>query len=179
MLPRLTIEAFDRHLADLGLRFEGVIIGGSALVLMGVVSRLTRDVDVLMPTLPEAIANAARDFAGQQRQAGHDIIDDWLNNGPVQLGEVLPAGWRDRVEPLFKGEAIVFNTLGRIDLLMSKLFALADRGSDLEDCLALKPTTEELAECLPWLEQQDANTMWPAHVQQTIAALRRRLDHGV
>lgn len=32
MIPRLTIEAFDRHLASLGLRFEGVVIGGSALV---------------------------------------------------------------------------------------------------------------------------------------------------
>ena len=31
MLPRPTIEAFDRHLLGLGLRFEGVVIGGSAL----------------------------------------------------------------------------------------------------------------------------------------------------
>lgn len=179
MFPRPTIEAFDRHLARLGLRFEGVVIGGSALVLMGVVSRLTRDVEVLAPAVPEAIAAAARDFAKQQRQAGNDIIDDWLNNGPVQLGDVLPAGWRERVEPLFKGEAIVFSTLGRPDLLKSKLFALADRGTDLDDCLALEPMADELAECLPWLEQQDGNELWPAHVRQTVANLGRRLGHGV
>ena len=47
MLPRPTIEAFDRHLTSLALRFEGVVIGGSALVLMDVVQRNTRDVDVL------------------------------------------------------------------------------------------------------------------------------------
>ena len=179
MFPRPTIEAFDRHLAGRGLRFEGVVIGGSALVMMGVVSRFTRDVDVLMPALPEAIVAAARDFAKQQRQAGNDVIDDWLNNGPMQLGEVLPAGWRERVEPLFKGEVIVFRTLGRPDLLKSKLFALADRGTDLEDCIALRPTADELAECLPWLELQDGNDLWPAHVRDMVAALGRRLGHGV
>ena len=97
MLPRQTIEAFDRHLLGLGLRFEGVVIGGSALGLMGVIQRPTRDVDILVPELPRAIASAARDFAKAQRQAGVDLQDDWLNNGPLQLGEVLPAGWRERV----------------------------------------------------------------------------------
>jgi hypothetical protein len=179
MIPRPTIEAFDRHLAGLGLRFEGVIIGGSALVLMGVVSRLTKDFDILMPTLPEAVAAAARDFAKLERAAGNDVIEDWLNNGPAQLGDVLPAGWRDRIEPLFKGEVITFSVLGRPDLLKSKLFALADRGVDVEDCLALKPTADELAECLPWLEQQDGNELWPQHIRDTLAALGRRLGHGV
>ncbi len=181
MFLRPTIEAFDRHLASLGLRFEGVLIGGSALVLvlMGVVSRFTKDVDVLIPTLPEAIANAARDFARQQRQAGNNVIDDWLNNGPVQLSDVLPPGWRERVEPLFQGEALTFAVLDRADLLKSKLFALVDRGIDLEDCIALKPTADELAECLSWLEQQDSNEEWPAHVRDTLAKLGRRLGHGV
>lgn len=179
MIPRPTIEAFDRHLASLGLRFEGVVIGGSALVLMGVVSRLTKDVDVLIPALPEPIANAARDFAKQQRQAGNNVIDDWLNNGPMQLSDVLPPGWRERVEPLFQGEALTFTVLGRADLLKSKLFALVDRSIDLEDCIALKPTADELAECLPWLEQQDGNEEWPAYVRDTLAKLGRRLGHGV
>lgn len=128
--------------------------------------------------LPEPIANAARDFAKLQRAEGR-IIDDWLNNGPSQLGDVLPAGWRDRIEPLFKGEAITFSVLGRPDLLKSKLFALADRGSDIEDCIALKPTPEELAECQPWLEQQDGNEMWRTHIHDVLAKLGERLGHGV
>lgn len=178
MLPRPTIEAFDRHLVGLCLRFEGVIVGGSALVLMGVVSRNTKDVDVLIPALPQAITNAARDFAKQQRQAGNNVVGDWLNNGPIQLGDVLPAGWRERVEPLFQGEALTFTVLGRADLLKSKLFALVDRNIDLEDCIALKPTADELAECLPWLEQQDGNEEWPAYARDTLAKLGRRLGHG-
>ena len=100
MLPRPTIEAFDRHLLGLGLRFEGIVIGGSALGLMGIIQRPTRDFDILVPELPPAIASAARDFAKAQRNAGVDLLDDWLNNGPMQLGEVLPVGWRARAAHL-------------------------------------------------------------------------------
>ncbi|MBK6686028.1 MAG: hypothetical protein IPG45_16260 [Deltaproteobacteria bacterium] len=132
-----------------------------------------------MPELPLAIASAARDFAKAQRQAGVDLRDDWLNNGPMRLGEVLPAGWRERVQRIFDGRALVLGTLGRSDLLKSKLFALCDRGTDLPDCIALAPTAEELAECAPWLEQQDRNEFWPAHVLATVADLARRLGHGV
>jgi hypothetical protein len=179
MLPRPTIEAFDRHLTSLAVRFEGVVIGGTALVLMGVVQRNTKDVDILLPTLPEDVALASRDFALQQRQAGDDLDDDWFNNGPIQLGDVLPPGWRERVERIFVGRSLVLSTLGRADLLKSKLFALCDRGTDMADCIALAPTAEELAECLPWLEFQDGNELWPAHVRSTMAELARRLDHGV
>ncbi|MEN9580940.1 MAG: hypothetical protein RJA70_3949 [Pseudomonadota bacterium] len=179
MLPRPTIQAFDRHVLGLGLRFEGVVIGGSALGLMGVIQRPTRDFDILVPELPPAIISAARDFAKAQRQAGVDLQDDWLNNGPIQLGEILPAGWRARVQRIFDGQAVVLSTLGRADLLKSKLFALCDRGTDLPDCIALAPTAEELAECMPWLELQDGNKLWPAHARATVADLARRLGHGV
>lgn len=179
MLPRPTIEAFDRYLLGLGLRFEGVVIGGSALGLMGIIQRPTRDFDILMPELPSAIASAARDFAKAQRQAGVDLLDEWLNNGPMQLGDVLPVGWRERVQRIFVGEVLVLSTLGRSDLVKSKLFALCDRGTDLHDCIALAPTAEELAECMPWLEVQDGNEQWPQHVRATVTDLARRLGHGV
>lgn len=61
----------------------------------------------------------------------------------------------------------------------SKLFALCDRGLDLADCVALGPTASEINELLPWLEQQDGNPDWPAHVHETMADLARRLGHGV
>jgi hypothetical protein len=96
-----------------------------------------------------------------------------------QIGEVLPVGWRERVQRIFEGRALVLSTLGRPDLLKSKLFALCDRGTDLPDCVALAPTAEELEECVPWLELQDGNDEWPAHVRATLADLARRLDHGV
>ena len=94
MLPRPTIEAFDRHLLGLGLHFEAVVIGGSALGLMGIIERPTRDFDILVPELPQAIVAAAREFSRAQREAGVELFEDWLNNGPKQLGDVLPLGWR-------------------------------------------------------------------------------------
>jgi hypothetical protein len=179
MLPRPTIEAFDHHLGALGLRLEAVVIGGSALALLGVTTRQTRDFDILHPELPAAITGAARAFAREQRRLGIELIDDWLNNGPMQLGEVLPKGWQLRVHLAFEGRALVLNTLGRADLLKTKLFALCDRGTDLPDCIALAPTADEIAEAMPWPAEQDANPDWPAHVRSTVADLQRRLSHGV
>jgi len=179
MRPRPTIEAFDRHLAALGLRLDAVVIGGSALALLGVTTRQTRDFDILAPELPREIADAAREFAQAQRRLGIDLMDDWLNNGPMQVGDVLPEAWQLRTRPVFEGRALVLTTLGRKDLLKTKLFALCDRGIDLLDCVELAPTLAELEEAVFWLAEQDANPDWPAHVRATIADLSQRLDHGL
>lgn len=179
MLPRPTIEAFDAWLAQRGLHLDAVVVGGSALALLGVTDRQTRDVDVLDPALPEGIARAAREFAEHLRQGGVELSDDWLNNGPMQLGGVLPSNWRLRVQVAYSGRSLNLTTLGRPDLLKSKLFALCDRGTDLTDCLALAPSRDEIAEAEPWVVQQDANPLWPRHVGQTLDDLRRRLGYGV
>lgn len=73
---------------------------------------------------------------------------------------------------------MVLRALHRSDLLKSKLFALCDRGLDLPDCIALAPTPQELAEANTWLEPQDLNPHWPAHVRATLEDLARRLGHG-
>lgn len=91
----------------------------------------------------------------------------------------LPAGWASRATEVFMGRALILRTLGRIELLMSKLFALRDRGIDMGDCIALAPTVAEIEEVSPWLEQRDANPEWPAHVRVTMAEVRRRLEHGL
>lgn len=179
MLPRPTIEAFDALLDAGGLQLEAILVGGPALALLGVTARPTRDFDILAPELPAVIVDAARRFAREQRRLGLDLADDWLNNGPIQLRDVLPTGWRDRVQLIFQGRALRLHSLGRLDLLKTKLYALCDRGTDLADCLAMAPTDDECASAQPWLELQDANPDWPAHVAATLHDLRRRLGHGV
>jgi hypothetical protein len=179
MLPRPTIEAFDAYLAERQLRLEAIIVGGSALVLLGVTTRQTRDVDILHPELSLEIMGAARGFAEQTRRGGVELGDDWLNNGPIQLGDALPAGWRLRVQPAFVGRALILTALGRADLLKTKLFALCDRGTDLADCVALAPAAAELDDAEPWLFVQDTNPQWPEHVRATLDDLRRRLGHGL
>jgi hypothetical protein len=93
MEPTDILSQFDRFLAERGLALEAIVIGGAALALLGVISRQTRDCDVLYPQLPDAIKEAASEFATQVRQQGDVLADDWLNNGPSLLADVLPEGW--------------------------------------------------------------------------------------
>ena len=179
MDPTQTLAAFDRFLASNELRLEAIVIGGAALALLGITTRRTRDCDVLDPVLPEDIASAAREFASQQRARGNELADDWLNNGPRDLVNVHPRGWSERTVELLVGDGLVLRTLGREDLLRTKLFALCDRQLDRADCLALEPTSVELGDLRPWGERQDANLDWPSHVRATLADLGRRLGHGL
>jgi hypothetical protein len=179
MIPRVLLTAFDHYHAPRGLRLDAVVVGGAALSLLGVISRPTKDCDVLYPALSPAIAEAARAFAAEVRAAGEVLTDNWLNNGPASLVPQLRAGWQDRLQPLLSAAALGLRTLGREDLLCSKLFALCDRGLDRDDCLALAPTRDELLSILPWLEQQDANPDWPAHARATLDDLARSLGHGL
>jgi hypothetical protein len=179
MEPRRTLTAFDSYLAQLGLRLDAVVIGGTALNLLGIVSRATDDCDILHPELSSEIVAASRAFAAQIRASNQPLSDDWLNNGPASLAKQLPGDWSERLQMVFSGVAIQLSCLSREDLLRSKLFALCDRGIDLADCLALAPTAEELHALRPWIDEQDTNPGWPAHVGATLADLAARLGHGV
>src|SRR5689334_2548541 len=75
-----------------------------------------------------------------------------LNNGPSSLVDILPDGWQQRVQLVFSGKALILRCLGRTDFLMSKLFALCDRGIDIGDCVAMAPTAEELGRGLKPLD---------------------------
>lgn len=143
MDPLVTITAFDAFLCERGHRVEAVVIGGTALALLGVVSRPTRDCDILSPPIDPRSAQLAKEFALARRSAGDALADEWWNNGPASLVSVLPIGWQDRLVVVFHGRALLLRTLGRGDLLASKLFALCDRATDLLDCVALAPTSTE------------------------------------
>ena len=177
MKPRETLEKFDKFLAARKLSFEAVVIGGAALALLNVISRQTRDCDVIHPDIPQDIIGAANEFAALMRESGVPLQDDWFNNTPSPLGALLPHGWLERVQSVFKGKAISINTLARSDLLKTKLFAYCDRGTDLGDCMALAPTVEELHEALPWLKLQDAHPDWPQHVLEALKELAGRLGY--
>lgn len=179
MLPRPIIEAFDTWLSNKGIQLDAIVVGGSALALIGATARQTRDFDIMDPALPAEVVEAAKDFALHLRMKGVDLTDDWLNNGPLELAETLPNGWREKVEVVFVGKAIILRSLGRADLLLTKLFALCDRGTDLADCIALKPTKNELEDAKLWVVQQDAHPMWPEHVHATFMDLQLRLGYGV
>ncbi len=175
MNPNEIISKFDKYLDGHNLSFEAIVIGGAALALLGVITRETQDCDVLDPKIPPAVDKASKDFVKTLRQQGQDIKEKWLNNGPEDLKNNLPQGWKSRIQLLFSGKALILYTLGRSDLLRTKLFAYCDRQQDLSDCIALAPSKKELYEVLEWLQEQDAHPGWPAHVQKSLSFLGKEL----
>ena len=63
-------------------------MGGSALNLLGYIDRQTRDVDIIKPELFDT-KQASIDFAKTLPY----LQDDWLNNGPALLDDILPVDW--------------------------------------------------------------------------------------
>ena len=177
MRPSTIIPQFDAHLKEAGLSFEGIVIGGAALDLLGVMGRETNDCDVLDPEIPQAVLEAAKIFAHKMALPMTSLRETWLNNGPATLVPHLPKGWRMRLTLLFQGEALILHGLARPDLLATKLLAFCDRGQDLFDCLAMKPTREELLLAQPWMMPQDGNPSWAAHVQESLTQLAKRLGY--
>ena len=133
----------------------------------------------MTPRLSEDIRTLAAEFAKECREAGEPLDDHWLNNGPADLLRTLPSDWQGRLQPAYEGKALRLKTLGRADLLKTKLFALCDRDIDLPDCLAMAPTPYELREAEPWVADQDAHPGWPQRVREVLASLERRLNDGI
>lgn len=179
MVETHIIEEFDQFLAKRGLSFEAVVIGGAALKLLGVIARETVDCDILDPKIPQEIMDASRDFADTQPLLKRSDIDrvNWLNNGPDSLLKYLPKGWRSRLQMAYNGEVLTLQTLGRIDLIATKLLAYCDRGQDKVDLIDLKVTKEEILKNLQWVEEYDNNPQWPQHVQQQLIELAKSLGY--
>jgi len=157
------LSALSEQLAAAGDRYELVIVGGSALLALGLIARPTRDVDVValqegevlvkakpLPAgLVEARDRVARDFG---------LPEDWLNAGPADLMDFgLPAGFLDRVHTRTFGQALTVHFASRLDQIHFKLYALVDQGAGKhgQDLRALEPTEGELVQAARWSRTHD------------------------
>jgi hypothetical protein len=160
-----------------------VVCGGAALIVMGLFSRTTTDVDVvaLIDTekgltapvpLPKSLLQAAREVAEAMQ-----LPEDWLNNGPsrdegglFQMG--LPEGFQDRLHEKAYGNHLRAYFIDRIDQIHFKLYAAVDRGgyhvSDLE---MLRPTTEELVQAACWTVTHDVSPGFRMLLKQLLESL--------
>ncbi|MFH0898924.1 MAG: DUF6036 family nucleotidyltransferase [bacterium] len=178
MYPLQVITAFDDYLSQQCLKFSAIIVGGCALSLLGIITRETQDVDVLDPNIPQEILKLSYNFANDWNSKNQDTLKvKWLNNGPVTLQRDLPKKWRERIEPLFIGKSLSLYTLHRSDLLLSKLFAYCDRGTDRGDCIRLCPSHEELIQAFDWIKKLDGNSLWPSHVEAMFKELAKELGY--
>jgi hypothetical protein len=155
--------ALGEQLAAASQRFDLVVIGGSALLALGLVERATRDVDVLalagaeglIPAdpLPEALAQA-RDRVAQD----FGLPAGWLNPGPTELLRFgLPDGFLSRVETRTYGPALTVLYAGRLDQIHLTLYAMVDQGAGRHeaDLRVLEPTPEELVAAACWTRTHD------------------------
>jgi hypothetical protein len=166
------LKALDAYLGRLGLgNLELVVCGGSALNALGLISRVTKDIDVLAllrpgkegepelttavfdETLTEAIRAVARDFS---------LPDRWINNGPTsQLETGLPEGFIGRLVSRKYGERLSVHFASRLDLIHLKLYAAADSGgTHLEDLEKLEPSEEEMEAAARWCLTQDTSDVF-------------------
>jgi len=155
--------ALSEQLAAVGAHFELVVVGGSALVALGLVERATRDVDVLgilsegglssAEPVPVVLAAAAARVA---RDLG--LPTDWLNPGPTALLDLgLPQGFLDRTHRVEIGQGLVVLYADRYDQIHFKLYAMVDQGGGRheEDLRSLAPTREELLAAARWTTSHD------------------------
>jgi len=170
------LELLGSLLEERGFGYEIVVIGGSALLLLGIIRRSTKDLDVLAlvihgeyasaQPLPIELEKAARDVA---KELG--LALDWLNSGPTaQLQSGLPPGFRTRVETLIY-RTLVVHVAGRLDHIYLKLYAAVDhlgKGKHADDLRRLAPTRQELLEAADWVRGQDIGPTFPDMVADTL-----------
>lgn len=178
---RQAMSLLSRFLDQEGAEPEHlVIIGGSALIALELVSRATRDVDIMADVDPEkglvdprpmsdALQRAARKVAVELELDGK-----WLNTGPAdQLRMGLPEGFLARLTRREIGPRLIIYYPGRVDLIHFKLFAVVDQGPGRHrnDLQALNPSDEELLAAARWVLTQDAGEVFPMIVNQTLTEL--------
>ncbi len=170
------LEELGRLLENRGFGCEIVVIGGSALLLLGIIHRPTKDLDVLalvrdgvyvtaqpLPVeLKEAVCDVAQDLG---------LAKDWLNGGPTaQLQTGLPEGFRERVETRAY-RTLVVHIASRLDHIYLKLYAAVDQsgqGKHADDLRRLAPTRMELLDAARWVRGQDIGPTFPQLVADTL-----------
>lgn len=171
------LGALADQLQALGSDAEIVVIGGSALTALALVSRATRDVDLLAivedgelrlaEPLPQALLAARAAVA-----ADFGLAENWLNAGPTDLLKWgLPGAFMSRVVSRSFGTSLVVHFASRLDQIHFKLFAMVDQGGGRHeaDLRALKPTQGELVAAARWSITQDPS---PGYRSVLVDALR-------
>lgn len=171
------LAALGERLELVRTRVELVVIGGSALTILGLVERPTRDVDIVAlldggalisaKPLPDAVLTA-RDAVA----ADFGVEEAWLNSGPGDLLRWgLPGGFVERLTSTEFGRFLTVHVASRYDQIHFKLYAFADQGLGRheEDLRALAPTADELCAAARWTITQDRSEGFG---QELLGALR-------
>jgi hypothetical protein len=174
---KMTSAALWAALTRLGSTLRepaSLTLGGSAaLLLTGMLDRLTDDGDVVESSVDFGrLLDAVRTVeVVEQTPSG------WLNTSIQAYTHVLPDDFRTRLVRLPLLQQLDVSVLGRSDVILMKVYA--HRPRDLQDLLAVTPTPEELAfveQSMPRIGGREPDAV--IEMQRTLTDLRAALAAG-
>ncbi|MBS0615538.1 MAG: hypothetical protein JSR58_03180 [Verrucomicrobia bacterium] len=173
------LEVLGQLLADRKLHYEAVAIGGGGLLLLGLIERATKDLDLVAMVkdqnlisadpIPLPLLRAAEEVALALK-----LGKDWLNTGPASLlASGLPSGFMNRLH-IRRYKGLTLYIADRFDQICFKLYASVDQGPQSKhfmDLKALIPTSEELQSAKNWCLTQDASIAFETNLDEAISCL--------
>lgn len=149
---------------------ELLVCGGSALNVLGLVQRATKDVDVLayvnrntageVSFISAVPLNEKLITASEKVARDFNLTKNWLNSGPASATDLgLPNDILKRVKTKQYGQKLTIHFMGRYDQIHFKLYAAVDQGAGkhFDDLLALNPTPDELEQAARWSMTHDVS----------------------
>ncbi|MCE5316805.1 MAG: hypothetical protein LLG04_05515 [Parachlamydia sp.] len=173
------LTVLGQLLADRGQYYEIVAIGGGSLLLLKLIERTTRDLDLVAlikdgqiisaDPLPQPLIHTAEEV-GRALQ----LSKDWLNIGPASLLQMgLPSGFASRMHTRhFKG--LTLHLADRFDQICFKLYATVDQGPQSKhfaDLIALNPSTDELEHARSWCITQDVSENFEIELSKALVSI--------
>ena len=158
MILEQALELLGELLDERKAPHELVVIGGGGLVLLDLIDRATRDIDVVAlvegetyrtsEPLPPVLKEIVREVA-----LVLDLDEDWVNGAPTDLLQFgLPEGFRSRAV-VRQYRALTLQLASRYDQIHFKLYAAVDQGpksKHFADLKRLRPNIEELLDAARW-----------------------------
>lgn len=182
----IDLESLDRALktlgqllSDRGHHYEIAAVGGGSLLLLGLIDRTTKDLDLVAliknkelvsaNPLPRPLIQAAEEVG---RALG--LGKDWLNIGPASLLDLgLPHGFMSRLHTR-KYKGLTLGLADRFDQICFKLYASVDQGprsKHFADLKVLEPTRGELLQARKWCISHDVSEVFERDINEVIERL--------
>lgn len=173
------LSVLGQLLEERGLRYELLAIGGGALQLLGLITRSTKDIDVValveggraipISALPGPLRQAVEDTARVLR-----LSTEWFNAGPRSLMDLgLPDGSVGRSHRR-QWRGLVLHLADRRDQICFKLYAAVDQGprsKHFDDLRRLEPTNDELRRSAAWAQSHDPSPGFAAELRGALRDL--------
>ena len=173
------LETLGAILKDRSIPYELLAVGGSALLLLGLIDRPTGDLDIIA-LLESGAFRKLDELPGPLSEASRQVGDalglakNWINTGPASLMDHgLPDGFEGRVVTRQYG-GLCLNLPAREDQICFKLYAAVDRGPNdkhFEDLKKLSPTDAELVFAARWTVTHDPSEAFRGELSKCLSVM--------